>query len=457
MQGTTSRRNLWWALALAPSLMIGAAHAAGSAAELLLPKTGMAASCTKAPKMPADAQGRIKVGTEVAFAAESTGYQALKAGMNLVWRQELHHPGAAYIAPHFSRFNLPAGAAAVVRSPDSSRLWTYTGQGKPRVGDRQGFWGVHIPGERAVVEVYARAPVGQGAVRIDGYARGYTRAEMGQPVLGEPEALCGVDDSKRAQCYTGTPQYDKARAVARLLINGSSACTGWLVGSEGHLMTNNHCIATASDANNTDYEFMAEGSCTTACESWFGCPGTVAANSATLVKTDGPLDYTLVKLPSNASTNYGYLRMRNTGAVLDERIYIPQHPAAWGKRIAIESTAAVDGGFCKATGLNETPCIGGPGDIGYMCDTQGGSSGSPVLGNADNAVVSLHHCANCPNRGVPIQAVIASLGSSLPANSTTDGTPPEPPVCSLPGAGCTADNQCCSGKCRGKAGNKTCR
>ncbi|HEY0662383.1 MAG TPA: PKD domain-containing protein [Lysobacter sp.] len=492
------------------------------------------ATCRKAaPKT--DQQGRVKVGTEVAFNAQSTDYPATRAGMNLAWRQEIGHPGASYIAAHFKHFNLPRGAAVVVRSPDSSRMWTYTGQGKARMGDRQGFWAIHIPGEKALIEVYSRNPIGKGAVQIDGYARGFSKAESGGQPIGEPEAICGQDDSDWAQCYVGTDFYDKGRAVARLLINGTSGCTGWLVGSEGHLMTNNHCITSAGDAGNTDYEFMAEGSCSQNCASFGACPGTVAATSATFVQTDAALDYTLVKLPTNVSTTYGYLQMRSSGAVLNERIYIPQHAAAWGKRIAVESSASGDGGFCKVSGLNQTPCSGGPGDTGYMCDTQGGSSGSPVIGFVDNAVVSLHHCANCPNRGVPIQAVIADLGGNVPANGTVGGGGNNPPTanfnssnsglsvtftntssdsdgsiassswnfgdggtstatspthnyassgtynvtltvtdnlgatgsvtkpvsvsgtCGLPDASCSVNSDCCSNRCKGKTGNRTCR
>ena len=108
------------------------------------------------------------------------------------------------------------------------------------------------------------------------------------------------------------------------------------------------------------------------------------------------------------------LRARR-GPVLDERIYIPQHPALWGKRIAVFSDNGQDqSGFCEVFSLNRPPCTGGPGDIGYYCDTQGGSSGSPVLAYSDHRVVSLHHCANCPNRGLNISDVINSLGGNLP-------------------------------------------
>lgn len=456
MQRTARLLGLLLTVTAAPALATEASPTPTTAPAIGHAQASEQAACAK-HAVPTDAQGRVKVGTEVAYEAQSSEYAATKAGSNLVWRQEIKHPGASYIAPHFKHFNLPNGAAAVVRSPDNLRLWTYTGQGKPRSGDRQGFWGIHIPGDTALIEVYSRNPVGKGAVQIDGYAHGFSKQEMGGPVLGEPEAICGTDDSKRAQCYLGTDFYDKGRAVARLLINGSSACTGWLVGSEGHLMTNNHCIANASEASNTDYEFMAEGSCNQNCESWFACPGTVEASGGAFVQTDSALDYTLVKLPNNVSGTYGYLQMRTTGAVLDERIYIPQHAAAWGKRIAVESTASGDGGFCRANSLNQTPCSGGPGDTGYMCDTRGGSSGSPVIAFNDNAVVSLHHCANCPNRGVPIEAVIADLGGNVPTDGTTGGSPPPPPTCGLPGDSCSVGSECCSGRCKGKAGNKTCK
>ena len=44
-------------------------------------------------------------------------------------------------------------------------------------------------------------------------------------------SICGADDKRNAICYKDSEPaiYNKAKAVARLLINGSGACTGWLV------------------------------------------------------------------------------------------------------------------------------------------------------------------------------------------------------------------------------------
>ncbi|NPC87098.1 trypsin-like peptidase domain-containing protein, partial [Pyxidicoccus fallax] len=370
----------------------------------------------------AASQGPTKVGEDV-FRRYETAHpyasRELRAESGPVHSDVIHHPGAAYIAPHFERLELEDGDFVVVRSPDGRRSWRYDNT-HPLA--RDGFWAIHIPGDTAIIELHSRDTAERRGIlnrhgySIDRYARGYSNQEMGFSNLNE--ALCGPDDSGWAPCYASSDPtiYGRARPVARLLINGSGACTGWLVGSQGHLMTNQHCIGTATEAANTNFEFMAEGaSCTTSCASWFGCPGNVIAGG-TLVKVDAPRDYALVQLSQNPVNTYGYLQLRATGAVVDERIFIPQHPAGYGKKIAVTSTDTRDqSGFAEVYSLNEPSCqSGGPNDVGYFADTQGGSSGSPVIGHSDNLVVSLHHCANCPNRGVPIQAVISHLGADLP-------------------------------------------
>jgi hypothetical protein len=353
----------------------------------------------------------------------------------LVTEQVFHWPDAGYIAIHFSQFDLAPGDYVEISSPDGRYYYTYKEKGKVVKGGQEvisEFWATHIPGSTAVVRLIGKNRRSGDGFVIDKWARGY-EPEVIDAYLADLEwdatieAICSGDDKEWAKCYDGTEMYNKAKAVCRLLIGGTSACTGWLLGSEGHVMTNNHCIDTQTEASNTDYEFMAEGAtCETNCASWGACPGTVEASSGTLIKNDYNLDYTLILLPSNITGTYGYLQLRDTLPELDERIYIPQHPGAWGKQLAVVSD--VDGPYAKIYSTNETPCIGGPGDIGYYADTAGGSSGSPVLAYNDHLVVSLHHCANCPNRGLPIPSIITHLGPALP-NDAIGGpvTLPDPP------------------------------
>jgi hypothetical protein len=374
---------------------------------------------------------KIKVGEEVSQRFETP--HPYKGEKGVVWQQEFHWPNAGYIAVHFAEFDLAGSDYVEISSPNGKHVYKYKDKGKKVKHGKESiekFWATHIPGDTAIVKLVSKNTKNARGFVIDKWARGYERQYI-QAVLSSVEedemskikAICSGDDKEWAKCYPGTAMYDKSKAVCRLLIGGTTACTGWLLGSEGHVVTNNHCIDNQDDANNTDYEFMAEGAdCTTNCSGWGACPGTVEADAGTLVKTDYDLDYSLILLPTNVTSSYGYLQLRSTLAAVGERIYLPQHPGAMGKQIAVNSD--VDGPYAKIYSTNQTPCHGGPGDIGYYADTGGGSSGAPVIAYSDNLVVALHHCANCPNRGVPVLSIITHMGASLPADAVSGGGGP---------------------------------
>jgi hypothetical protein len=394
-----------------------------------------ACQSTPPPSASRSGSGPRIVGEESRLTSAPTAFAPTIAGhAELVWSERLSHAGATYIAPHFSRFALPPGAQVIVKSPDGKRSFRYAGDGKPGLRG-EGFWAGQIVGDTAIVELYASVPLAAGAVALDRFAHGLPSVHS----VISPHAICGLDDSQWARCYESSEStiYERSRAVARLMINGTAACTGWLVGSEGHLLTNAHCISSASEAANTTVELDAEGeTCTTECSDWGACPGTIVATSTTLIKADTNADYALLKLPTNPTGTHGYLQLRANGAQLGERIYVPQHPAAWGKKIAVMAGSS----FATVGSLTEPPCMGsGYTDVGYLADTQGGSSGSPVLGYADHLVVALHHCADCPNRAVPIQQVIESIGGLMPVDALGISDVDFPPAVTLtsPVAGAT--------------------
>lgn len=93
--------------------------------------------------------------------------------------------------------------------------------------------------------------------------------------------------------------------------------------------------------------------------------------------------------------------MENILPSLDDPIYIPQHPSGRDKELAIfdSSIFAGDvGGLCHiwTTGqaASDITCAYGANfkDFTYICDTEGGSSGAPVISADTNKVVGLHHC-----------------------------------------------------------------
>lgn len=350
----------------------------------------------------------------------------------LVWTETLSHPGATYIALHFTDFELAPGDILIVSDGNGLQSYTLEGRGKQEAGT---FWARHIKGDTVMLQLVAHGPAGGAGFRVDEYVAGHvdlgpaprvevaplanvTDAKKRPRLPGGTEAICGADDKLNAICYADTHpvEYDHARAVARLLINGSSLCTGWLASPFDHLITNEHCITTAEDALNADYEFMAEApNCSDAnCQL---CFDGVVYSGATLIDDSASHDFALVQLNQRGAAGiYGFLRIANRPAVVDEQIYIPQHPGGRAKEMAINSTDASDeGGVCRVYSTQEPACTYSASyyDIGYFADTEGGSSGSPVLATADHSVIALHHCANCPNRAVPATELCGLLPEFL--------------------------------------------
>jgi len=158
---------------------------------------------------------------------------------------------------------------------------------------------------------------------------------------------------------------------------------------------------------------MAEGTnCSSNCSSTGACPGVIVANFVSFVQSGDNfvLDYSLVLLPTNITAEYGYLQVRESGAVLGERIYLPQHPNGWGKRIALVSTAPADtDGFPH---IYPPHIPNDPVKVGTFADVRPGSSGSPIISYEDHLVVALLSYGSCPtnsNGGPNINHVIEDL------------------------------------------------
>jgi V8-like Glu-specific endopeptidase len=325
------------------------------------------------------------------------------------------HPVAEFISLHFSQFRLPADDYIIVRSTASSdavQSLQYFGRD---YADKPVFFTKALYTKSVTVELFSNGSASSSSAIASqrpcvGFAIDQFRflAESASFDGSAQEAVCGPDDSGEAACFKAFPDaFDKSNAVARLLIHkdGSSFfCTGWLVGCEGHMLTNHHCISNSDHAANTEFEFLGQGNaCADQCNKPFGCEGKTRAVTSRLVIASAEFDYALIKLEGKLWKDYGYLQMREGGPALDERIYIPQHPAGWGKRIAMK-----DGDqYGTVTALDQGGCL--PDQVAYNLDTQGGSSGSPVLSWKDNAVVALHHCGGCPNTAVNIDKIIKDL------------------------------------------------
>ena len=384
---------------------------------------------------------------------------------------EIHEPDASFLKLHFSRFNIPKGITVEVRSPDGRESYRYTRGGgggartlNRKAGDdgRSGFSAMSISGDTAIVEVLGK--LGQvnslkNRVHIDSYMAGYPEGQLAAAGDGaatanstleasgtkgpKPLSTCGINERYPAVCWEQSHpgEFDRSWPVARLLINGSTSCTAWRVGSGNFLFTNNHCILSQEELDTAEVWFNYQA---IECDS-YTLEETVKVPADTLFAASYELDFALFSVHNfTAIEPFGYLGLDVRDADLGERIYIPQHGSGYPKQIAIDSDMNASG-LCEVDDLSVDRYAPDT-DVGYFCDTSGGSSGSPVLAGSSGRAIALHHFGGCVNSGVKMSLIWPEIsgffGGQVPAgDNETDGDDNLPPVVQF---GFACDETSCS-------------
>ncbi len=370
----------------------------------------------------------LQIADELNLKLTSTKSYFHNSKKGIIYTKTFTNKNSAYIKLHINSFDLSPGDYVKVFSKDGEE-YIYSEKGKI-VGENKEmiseFWTGTIWSDKITIELYSNGNnKNHFGFNIDRVAYGHSADRINRAVESLdtpfiPESICSADDKEAIVCYDGTEMGRKAEAVCRLLIGGGGLCTGWLLGCDGNVMTNNHCIGSATDANNTDFLFNYQ---------YDNCAGTVnatsdlQATSATFIQTSGTLDFTLVKLPVNPTPTYGYLSLSSNIAAVGERIYIPQHPGGRRKEIAVNTDVGGDSnGFAMITNIG-----GGGNRVTYQCDTEGGSSGSPVIRFDDNLVVAIHNTGGCPNGASGrSDEIIAAIAANMPPCGVDDNNPSAP-------------------------------
>jgi len=111
-----------------------------------------------------------------------------------------------------------------------------------------------------------------------------------------------------------------------------------------------------------------------------------------------------------------YFEIENRLPVVGEKIYIPQHAGGRMKQLGIVDTNSTPEKVCKVKSINQNGCTSGQNvDFRYTCDTEGGSSGSPVVLYESNKIIGLHHCGGAcnGNMGVMINNIMNEISGYL--------------------------------------------
>ena len=298
----------------------------------------------------------------------------------------------------------PAGDwKIVVRNLSGAEVESLAGD-SPQVASGE-LWTREVSGRGATIELHSNAGAQGLEIAIDRYAH--------RIVAATEHAITGLDQRRSIEDASAEVKR-LGQAIARLTFMSDQFqfnCTGFLV-TRTLMLTNEHCLATPSEALSAIVEFGYDSQDAT--------PQTLRVKK--LEATSAPLDYSLVRLTEAAPAELGVLALGTTAAAEDQELTIIQHPAGEPKQISIDD--------CRVKGPSRPGTGGGTTDFGHLCDTLGGSSGSPVLARQGGRVLGLHHwgfSASSPNpvnQAVHIGQVLSDLKTRVPSlHAEILGTP----------------------------------
>jgi V8-like Glu-specific endopeptidase len=204
---------------------------------------------------------------------------------------------------------------------------------------------------------------------------------------------------------------DIGKRIARLRFVADDrkiyTCTAFLVAPQ-LLLTNQHCIAGDTELESALVDFDYDSA----------IAETLFTRLKTLVANDYDLDYSIVELLDTVDRTP--LSLDEAAAIADQDLLIIQHPGGQPKQVSVQD--------CKV-GLQQ---VKGRGDVQsdfeHLCDTQTGSSGSPVIDRQHRLVVGLHHLGfeednnNLHNRAVHIGMILDDLDEALRARITGENS-----------------------------------
>ena len=418
-----------------------------------------------------------------------------------VWAVKVASEGAVGLRVRFSNVQLPADADLYIFGLNGEAYGPYQGRGPDGSGD---FWSHSVRASEAVVMLrhfgparpedlrglsFGIAEVGHIGPR-PGARFGVTPAAPGDPFCDNPTCVFN------AACFNVSAVSVAEDAVAEMeWIAGAFiyTCTGGLIADTDasttipYFLTAHHCISGSKNAGNMEaFFFYRAATCDAACAP----QPTTRTMGSTVVVSGRDGDFTLLRLSQTPPAGTQFLGWTNTaiassnGAAL-HRISHPNFGAQAYTEQRVDTGAGTCSGLPRGQFIYSRDVVGA---------TDGGSSGSPVV-NANGQVVGQLYGSCGTNVSDPCDAesnatVDGALAYYYPqvapflnpgggctpstevcndsldndcdgftdcADSECSGAPNCTPTCGLRGTPCTSASECCSNKCTGPAGGKTCR
>ena len=385
----------------------------------------------------------------------------------MVWTGTFRSEGANAVRLRLDDVNLPEGAELYVfgsyghvfgpyTSGDIAEgtnvLWTNT-----VAGDSISLQ-AHMPLNKVRTVRGSMFKVGSLSHLGDNYAFGAQAQE---------KAFCSWNDSciRNASCENIPNAVQVAEDAAAYLlysVNGSTyLCTGGLINDTAnsgtpYLLTANHCFSSQTSASSLEAYFQWSVGCGSSCGTQYFPPGSVSVvNGSTLLATDAGTDFTLVQLNSAAPAGTALLGWTTTPVAnsAGTNLYRVSHPAGSPQAYS-EQSVNTSAGTCRT--LPRGDFIYSDATLG---DTEGGSSGSPVVNGNGQVVGQLYGaCGASPSTTCDDDDRTVDGAFAVTFNSVSQWLDPgSGPTCGQVGDSCSTNSDCCNNKCRGRSGRKTCK
>jgi len=416
-----------------------------------------------------------------------------------VWAVAIRSEGAGAIRVHVSGLDLPSDADLFFLTRDGQAFGPYSGRGPNGDGD---FWTNTVFGSEGILLLRDYGPDGAADLKNIRFViadAGHIGPKFGPVAVTQSFCSFNAPCIENASCHTSTPA-DPAKSAVALMqwVSGSFiyTCTGGLLTDTvstsqiPYFLTANHCISTSTNASNLETYFQFSLPCgSTSCPPQTQ-PGGIQRLGSVIKTTGTGGDFTLLQLNQAPPAGSVFLGWNNTpiASTNNAALYRISHPA-WAPQAYsdghVDTSAPTCTGWPRGERIYSRTTVAG---------TEGGSSGSPVLNSSSQVVGQLsgacgtnvnNPCDNVNNATVDgafafywpsVQPYLDPSGGCVPvtevcndgvdndcdtlidcADPDCSGSPFCSPTCTPAGGSCSVDSNCCSNKCKGPAGRKTCR
>ncbi len=231
------------------------------------------------------------------------------------------------------------------------------------------------------------------------------------PTVFDSQIIIGSTDWKEISELSTTNSIRKASSpVADVTLAAvQSRCTGFLI-SEDVLMTNEHCIPSASDAVGVTASFRHLKGVSESSWETYDC--------STFLMNNVEHDFALLKCSGSPGRKFGFVSIDSNEKSTGLSVYVVQQNCDYYLERGCDWTKKYSTGSFTEVSDEYT----------HNADTLGGSSGSPVFDSATHKVVGLHHAGygnnglgrGYENYAVKMSEIVPVINSQYPDLLSSD-------------------------------------